>query len=177
VPVEHDSVDWSAVPALDDVELGEEQRSIHGRVPTVDTVADERLRYVGRKANASQPDPQVPIFTEPILSVKALGQQRLSFDDDAGTAAWDGIETMEHLRDLFRCAGRGATEDAMILRDVDCPCICPAPASRAKSLELKKEFVWRPDIIIVEERHPLPLCFGNPSVPGGRLSKWRLVAD
>jgi hypothetical protein len=74
VPVEHHAVDWSSVLLLDDFKLREEPRRVQGRVSGVDAIANERLRNTSRNPIAGQPDPQIPVLTETVSPIEALGR-------------------------------------------------------------------------------------------------------
>ena len=123
--IEHDAVDRPAVLFLDHVELREKPRRVHGRISAVDAVTNKRVRDTGRKTRARQSNPEVPVFTEPISSVKAIPRQRFLSDQDGRTAAGNAIDPRERARYLLRCSRRRATENAMIVRDVHRACVGP----------------------------------------------------
>ena len=175
VAIKDHTVDWPTVPLLDDFELGEESGRIRRRIPAVHAIANERLCDARRRTGSGQSNPEVPILTEPISCIEGLLWQSFLADDHAGTATRHRIDAVESRCDRLRCLWWRPSEDAMILGDVDRSGIAPGSPGGAQRLELKTEFVGRPDIIIVEERHPLPCRLRYPAIAGCTFSKWDIV--
>jgi hypothetical protein len=63
----------------------------------------------------------------------------------------------------------------MFFRDVDRSRVRPTSSTRSERLQLKAEFVGRPDIIIIQERDPFSRRLCYPAVAGCTLSNGDIV--
>ena len=82
------------------------------------------------------------------------------------------MESRSHRLRWFR---RRSPEHVMIDGDIDRARVAPGSGGGARRLELKMKLVRRPDIVIIEERHPVACCFRYPAIACGTLSKRHIV--
>jgi hypothetical protein len=61
--------------------------------------------------------------------------------------------------------------------DVHRPGVDPLPTGRVASIQLQREFVRSPQVVIIEEGDPFSTRLLDPTVPGGAHSLRGLVAD
>src|SRR6185369_9298 len=119
-------------------------------------IAHERLRYACGHADVCKAKPQVPIGQWLEFGVEKTSAPQCVFrHHHTRTSTWDHIVLRQLLDQLARRQGRGTPSDVMMHVEVHVPDVCPGRSARAQCAELQCQFGWCPQVVIIEECHPV----------------------